>query len=143
MCEHTWIDTAGALVAPLTDWISSQAKSGHVGEFSPKQLELLQKLLKAGMTGTANIMATHLSYFDARIAKLESGNSCQFAEAAASIINPDASERDALACGFIQKPVFSRLEELIPFEPDAITSTEKSITRLDAVLEALKGQPGH
>ena len=80
-------------------------------------------MLKAGMTGIAEITTTRLSSLDARISKLESGNSYQFAETAASI-TPVSLQCDALACGFTQEPVVLCLEELIAFEPDAVLRVE-------------------
>ena len=119
MTEHTWIDTAAALVEPLTDWFIKQTQHGHVEEFSPKQLELLEELLKAGMTGMAKIIASHFSSMESRIAKLENENRCLIAESAASLAST-AADSDTFASDCLHRPTVLCLDQLIPVEPDTV-----------------------
>ena len=71
------------------------ASTDQSAEFSPRQLDFLQELLKCGIVGMAKVVADKLATLDHRIAQCEAAilNSLEVPKEAANASNPRTMSR--------------------------------------------------
>jgi len=69
--HNTWIDVGADIASALSDWLAGSSSSGSLAEFTPTQLQLLQDLFQAGITGMAKVVAERLGSLESRLMKLE------------------------------------------------------------------------
>ena len=73
MSSETWIDVGARVASSIGDWLLPHTNPRvHPSGFTSEQLHFLQDVVKAGITGVAQVFADKLEETDRRISDLES-----------------------------------------------------------------------